>query len=475
MDKVLNRKLFRQKYLNTVKAKNLPKFKNGGDVDGNLGRTDMSDFGIKNLPEEKNTNTGNETFMGFGGEGSAVSADQARLNILLPIAAQLMTGTVRPGQSRLSGLLESAGKGLSAVGPTILAMKELDLKKRKEDREAAKTGSLNLIEVYDTLDGKTKKVPYALYTASPDQYEQASPKTTSFSVNQRIENPAKPGTYFEIAKDYTRSGDFVRNLAKEYPGIVLDTKGDLEKLMQMSVQEKELKERAKVKIGYEKQADNVLGLIQAAGRIESTSIAGALSGNVADTINTVNSAVKGLFESIVGRDPDAKNEFYDINREVRKAIEEGTLIYDNNKVGSPLSEKSRNKFLALNQAQKTQVIEFAYAIAKSREEGGRFSVTDIELALQSVGAGGDYKTFLSGVRTLTLDLSQNNLGKLMRVYDCADRTSCKNAGFNSRYMQLFDVVDSLSSGKGKFPEVGYIPNKLKEGSEKNDGEVNPDL
>ena len=100
MDKILSRKLFRQKYLDLVGVKNLPKFKNGG----NIGNVDMSDYkqgnqgimaalnpsqdqlaAMNTKLEEASTpkkTTSNETFMGFGGEGSAVSADQARLNIL---------------------------------------------------------------------------------------------------------------------------------------------------------------------------------------------------------------------------------------------------------------------------------------------------------------------------------------------------------------------------------------------------------
>lgn len=42
---------------------------------------------------------------------------------------------------------------------------------------------------------------------------------------------------------------------------------------------------------------------------------------------------------------------------------------------------------------RTSVVNLAYALAKSREEGGRFSVTDIELAMRTIGDSSNKTTF----------------------------------------------------------------------------------
>ena len=466
MDKILNRKLFRQKYLNTVKPKNLPKFKNGGGVDGNLGRTDMSDFGIKNLPEEKSTRTGNETFMGFGGEGSAVSADQARLNILLPIAAQLMTGTVRPGQSRLSGLLESAGKGLSAVGPNILAMKELDLKKRKEDREAAKTGALNLIDVYDTLDGKTKKVPYTLYTANEGQYEQPSPKTQSFMVaeDEKVVDPSNPKKFLAKGETHTFTGDVVRRLSKEYGSLILSPKGDMALNLEYQEKKKEQDLAAIRKDKAEIKGDGVLNLLTSSRRAYKLSETGAEGGILGSTVINVNSFYEGIKRSIYGND-QTKAEFEAQEKGIAEKIMNGEAIVSKG-IPSYLDDKKRKIFVGLSVKLRSRTLELAYKIAKAREEGGRFSVTDSSMALDAIGNSSDPAQFKAALMEISMDLATSNLIDLQGAYDCSGKEQCTKVGMPNRYLALFDHINSLQ--KGIFPDItgiGVINTKKNKGSE----------
>ena len=388
MDKILNRKLFRQKYLNTVKPKNLPKFKNGGGVDGNLGRTDMSDFGIKNLPEEKSTRTGNETFMGFGGEGSAVSADQARLNILLPIAAQLMTGTVRPGQSRLSGLLESAGKGLSAVGPTILAMKDLDLKKRKEDREAAKTGSLGEKDVYDIARGVNRQATAKERQANPTNFISKVDDKRSFSVTSPVtigEKVYKPGINYQLNTSKQVYDFGVDAKYQSLRDVMIAPEGDITQMIQASEAKAEITAFRGAQKPIDERARGVLELNNMVAQGLELIDKGAFSGTSGQISRAVGS-FRGFLQPFFRPTSTREGDFGEQSGQMQDFIDGKTKLYDSSrgmKVG--INDIFSADVSNLSAEQRTVITELAYSLAKAREEGGRFSVSDIELAMQAIG------------------------------------------------------------------------------------------
>lgn len=64
----------------------------------------------------------------------------------------------------------------------------------------------------------------------------------------------------------------------------------------------------------------------------------------------------------------------------------------------------------------TEVIELAYALAKAREEGGRFSVSDIELAMRSINAGVDSNQFRSSLYAIGSRVLRQPLKKFSRFY-----------------------------------------------------------
>jgi hypothetical protein len=64
----------------------------------------------------------------------------------------------------------------------------------------------------------------------------------------------------------------------------------------------------------------------------------------------------------------------------------------------------------------TEVIELAYALAKAREEGGRFSVSDIELAMRSINAGVDSNQFRSSLYAIGSRVLRQPLKKFNRFY-----------------------------------------------------------
>ena len=95
-------------------------------------------------------------------------------------------------------------------------------------------------------------------------------------------------------------------------------------------------------------------------------------------------------------DPDVK-----VTREERKRIKALSDKIKNNKGLAGLFD-SKNQ--AASAAMRTSVVNLAYALAKAREEGGRFSVTDIELAMRTIGDSSNKTTFLSSLNRTGLEL-----------------------------------------------------------------------
>ena len=100
MDKVLTRKLFKDRYLQTI-SKKVSNFKEGG-----LASLKAKHYQLGGLSE------GEKQFM-----------------LLAPIASELLTGVKRPGQSELSAVAQSVGQALPKVTKT-----RLDIDKAETER-----------------------------------------------------------------------------------------------------------------------------------------------------------------------------------------------------------------------------------------------------------------------------------------------------------------------------------------------------
>jgi hypothetical protein len=113
MDPVLSRKLFREKYVEEIKPRK------------------VSEGGIATLKLA---------------EGGEVISENEKLGYLLaPVAASLLQGTTRPGESQLSSLFKSVGEGVAQIPAIGLKIAELETKKKtttkgiKRATEAEKT------------------------------------------------------------------------------------------------------------------------------------------------------------------------------------------------------------------------------------------------------------------------------------------------------------------------------------------------
>ena len=100
MDKVLTRKLFKDKYLQTV-SKKISNFKEGG----------LASLRAKHF------------FL--GGESSFTPGERQAM-ILAPIASSLLTGTRQPGQSELGAVASNIGAGLPGAVNTAIALGKME-------------------------------------------------------------------------------------------------------------------------------------------------------------------------------------------------------------------------------------------------------------------------------------------------------------------------------------------------------------
>ena len=392
MDKILNRKLFRQKYLDLVGVKNLPKFAVGGQGIASLEPSQDQLAAMNTKLEEASTpkkTASNETFMGFGGKDAAVSADQARLNILLPIAAQLMAGTVRPGQSSISGLIESAGKGLSTVGTNILAMKEMDLKKRKEDREAtaAPKSSLETKSVRLNFDipGIGKKGEEALLLKSDiaayiDYYKGRG--TSPFS----IETPIDEALYEQSLKDQLA-------LQKEEQTLITDTL---------------------VRNNYAFSLTGDL-INKFETTVATTGFLGEITENIAGAL--------GAFKGTVDR-------------------------FGNGFTDQVAGYKNRMKPAVLGVLQSDKKMTEEEALEAL--EGGRFSVTDIELALRSIGDTSNKKVALAKLRETQRIIASRVRNTYFATSYYGDKSSSELAKFDARYARYHNyLIGKKTNDKGE--------------------------
>ena len=99
MDKILNRKLFKDRYLQSV-SKNILRFKEGG----------LASLRAKH----------------FQVGGPVYSEGERQAMILAPIASALLTGTRQPGQSQLGAVASNIGAGIPGSINTALQIGKVE-------------------------------------------------------------------------------------------------------------------------------------------------------------------------------------------------------------------------------------------------------------------------------------------------------------------------------------------------------------
>ena len=149
MNKILSRKMFRQKYLESQKPSG---FQKGGVAEANL---DISDEELekelnieKTEPkvepevestEPKSFTEGVSKILSLDNNTGGLTRNQKLQSYLAPIAAALLTGDQRAGEGKGAGTLRALGLGLAQIPTTIAAINKSDLEARakKEEQDAA--------------------------------------------------------------------------------------------------------------------------------------------------------------------------------------------------------------------------------------------------------------------------------------------------------------------------------------------------
>jgi len=165
MNKILNRKMFRQKYLGVQKPQG---FQTGGVAEAakldisdeelekelNIEKTEpKAEPEVESLAKTEDTGfaSGIAKILSLEDTSSGLTRNQKLQSYLAPIAAALLTGDQRAGESKVSGTLRALGLGISTLPGTIQAINKSDLEARakKDERDAA------------IVEGYTKEVSIA--------------------------------------------------------------------------------------------------------------------------------------------------------------------------------------------------------------------------------------------------------------------------------------------------------------------------
>jgi len=128
--------------------------------------------------------------------------------------------------------------------------------------------------------------------------------------------------------------------------------------------------------------------------INNIETGGTFTGGLGD-LALAYQGVEGGVKQLLGVDAKT-NQYYDENR---AAIE---------------SELDKQKWFDKKATQQVRsaTVDLAYMFAKAREPGGRFSVTDIDLAMKTLGKSSDKETFVAGIKEAT----GNVLAPAIRTY-----------------------------------------------------------
>jgi len=313
MDKVLTRKLFKDRYLQTVNKK-VSNFKEGG---------------LASLKAKR-----------FQLGGPIFTQGERQAMILAPIVSSLLTGTKRPGQSELGAVASNLGAGLPGATATALQIGKVEEEARKKPDFKA---------VIDTTTGEPKFV-------SPNELALDVSRGTNRYVPQEgnIIQQMKATTEIEKIKEKTKK----ESLAKDKLLAAADV-ADL--------------------------SERLINTIQTGG---------TFTGGLGD-LALAYQGVEGGVKQLLGAESKT-NKDYDENR---AAIEK---------------ELDKQKWFDKNATQQVRsaTVDLAYMFAKAREPGGRFSVTDIDLAMKTLGKSSDKETFVAGIREAT----GNVLAPAIRTY-----------------------------------------------------------
>jgi len=299
--------------------------------------------------------------------------------------------------------------------------------------------SVKPVKVYDAKEGVTRFVnqsdilttTYELDGKTKDRYVPVGKEDTLIEAYV-----LQPNGEFSLNPKFVSKKDILEN-----PNNYKPMEGNLEMMLKVD----DIKRASKNKSDAEIQMSSALAASKVIRRIEKDIQSGAKTGAAGDVVLAI-TGVSGFIDTFINQEKNKNpSQFSSEYNDVRQ--------YVNRLENDPSINARLTAFLKSpeTQASKSSIVNLAYLIAKAREPGGRFSVTDIELALRSLGESSNPLNFAAGLQRTgeeTLEFAIDN------------------------YRQHFDISD-LSMFPRKYDELINNYNYFRGFEVEGNGSVNP--
>ncbi len=308
----------------------------------------------------------------------------------------------------------ATGKNTLATEAEIQTTLNSDGTRRFEPKRDTAKKSFKLQKVYDNQLGKNTFVSqddlYKSITSGEDRYGIASDGFVSVIFNEDTEYGDKGKRGFVPKFAIQNNPQAFRPLQKDTEQIIEGIIGkESAKANQQRI------ETTTNQLFKAREANDIIKTIK-----KDLTERGAQGGTVGQLMQTVAGA-EGFLSYF---NPFTQEKNFNANKEdLTNAIFNPEKYFNDPNVKTTAEERLRIKALsdkiknnkglaglfdsknqAASAAMRTSVVNLAYALAKAREEGGRFSVTDIELAMRTIGDSSNKKTFLSSLNRTGLEL-----------------------------------------------------------------------
>ena len=417
-DKVLQRKMFKEKALKKYGGDMLPKYKTG-DLNVSEEPQGKLDSGIASIRKvfPNFLNVTGETNTADTDTGGILGAPyNSRKAMVLAIAGQLLQAQQRPGESMFSGVGRGVGKAITEDFPVI---QKLSLDDRASKLKALKSSD-DFKLPKRVFDKKIMDFTYAKaadVAAAPTMEDGSLRYFITDEVDDVIVRPKRDLNF--LGKNVAK-GDRLTFKPKDFYRGVFGNKdinttdfefGDVEPSAIDQANTADYKTNWLPKDAEYKgkfvaaSAFADLGY-QGLNKIADGAKGGGLTKSLRSFTRTVvvemDNAIETLIPEYAGDGKRQRQELLEVlsSGEVDKIrafqAEDGSSLFRN------VDDKTLNKIIDLARTDDelySLIVDLAYLKAKTREPGGRFSVTDIDLAMRTIGGGtGDGK---SAIRVLT--------------------------------------------------------------------------
>ena len=140
-------------------------------------------------------------------------------------------------------------------------------------------------------------------------------------------------------------------------------------------------------------------------------------GGFVTVLDNISGGVEEVFKMIKADNPNHNAQYEEAALQVEKLLSE-----EKNVDGSIAKYLSMEEATAGGRAQtiKSMLTQFVYAVAKSRESGGKFSVSDIDFAFMSAGQGSKPENILRGMSAVMEPILEDKIRQVKAYFKNAD-------------------------------------------------------